>query len=46
MILQNKPNRRSPRSGVTIYDWINQWRVERPIDTLRLSSASGWQSKT
>ena len=22
---------------MTIYDWINQWRVERPINTRRLS---------
>ena len=33
-------------SRQTIYDWINERRVERLIDALRLSRASGGRSKT
>ena len=33
-------------SRQTIYDWINERRVERLIDALRLSRASAWRSKT
>ena len=33
-------------SRQTIYDWINERRVERPIDTLRLYVLPAWRSKT